>query len=145
MFLCCFNFNTQFVWKRFWCFLYVFTFKVSRGDSFFVPPHNTYNLLNLSSTQVQSNPSTYGITVLHPSEMQFFLLILLSNHLISKFVKMLVQGSEPKLIPPNLKLIFTKRNFKKNMKLISGRALPCAVSPPGRPCIEKRTLPAKYL
>ena len=28
--------------------------KVSRGDSFYVPPHNTYNLLNLSATQVQT-------------------------------------------------------------------------------------------
>ena len=31
---------------------FILSAKVSRGDSFFVPPHNTYNLLNLSSTQV---------------------------------------------------------------------------------------------
>ena len=28
-------------------------FLVSRGDSFFVPPHNTYNLLNLSASQAE--------------------------------------------------------------------------------------------
>ena len=49
--------DTVFGWKPFYLmvvslFFFILSAKVSRGDSFFVPPHNTYNLLNLSSTQV---------------------------------------------------------------------------------------------